>query len=321
MASSDDETGQQGTGSTHFLIVLKRDGSMLRGYFNRRYDDRAYPESLIAADTGTGHLYEVVEVSESSRETRTYTLAQRPPVLSRDVDTGELVVHDPSTLDKPAQKAPITFQPGKWYVMDGMASTRQRAYVSGPFDTRTDAEHDRCQVNIAGDCDTWQCPDDRPVPCLHCGADTEEAPNGVVTASGTTGCAGSLHGHEVAPTSGLPVHGPRRQGSGPLGFAHPSDLHRYGLIAPFLATGGTTHHLYAPLVIIAAFAIAMVVMYRATRHLRPEVVSARQALRSTLRDESVDGSTDDAFVSSCASWVALPGESYPVRVFDVSGVL
>jgi hypothetical protein len=32
--------------------------------------------------------------------------------------------------------------------------------------------------------------------CIHCGALIEHAPNGVITASGTTGCAGSTNGHE-----------------------------------------------------------------------------------------------------------------------------
>jgi hypothetical protein len=40
--------------------------------------------------------------------------------------------------------------PGKFYVADGYRV--DGAYMSGPFDTRAEAEHDRRSMNIADDC-------------------------------------------------------------------------------------------------------------------------------------------------------------------------
>lgn len=56
----------------------------------------------------------------------------------------------------------ITFMPGQWYVMDRFATSAQRAYMSGPFGTAREAEIDRRELNIADDCDVWQCPGEAP---------------------------------------------------------------------------------------------------------------------------------------------------------------
>lgn len=52
----------------------------------------------------------------------------------------------------------ITFEPGKFYVMDTFAHTAQDAYVSGPFGTRAAAEQDRRERNIADDCQVCEAP-------------------------------------------------------------------------------------------------------------------------------------------------------------------
>lgn len=56
----------------------------------------------------------------------------------------------------------VSFIPGRWYVMDRLESTADRAYVAGPFASRELAEIDRTERNIADDCDVWQCPDSPP---------------------------------------------------------------------------------------------------------------------------------------------------------------
>lgn len=56
----------------------------------------------------------------------------------------------------------ITFTPGRWYVMDRLESTADRAYVSGPFASQQEAETDRLERNIGDSCDSWQCPDSPP---------------------------------------------------------------------------------------------------------------------------------------------------------------
>lgn len=58
----------------------------------------------------------------------------------------------------------VSFIPGRWYVMDRLESTADRAYVAGPFTSQQEAEIDRTERNIADDCDSWQCPDDRVSP-------------------------------------------------------------------------------------------------------------------------------------------------------------
>jgi hypothetical protein len=50
----------------------------------------------------------------------------------------------------------MTFEQGRFYVMDRFARTAQDAYVSGPFADRNAAEQERRALNIADDCEVWQ---------------------------------------------------------------------------------------------------------------------------------------------------------------------
>lgn len=304
-------------------------------------------------------------------------------------------------MTEDSSAGPITFQPGRWYVMDRLAPTMQRAYVAGPFDTRTDAELERCQVNIAGDCDTWQAPDDRPRendlhstvtgyaplpqrPSLVATTGPTSTPTHYVVVRRRDGsmisgyfnrrwedrayvehviAADTRTGHlyeavEVSssdliaktytratscPTSGLPVHGPWEVGAHEDTDAiagwqvHESyasavqsaavearAMHRSS--APFLGVGlaplaSLPPHLIGPVSLIVGVALMILVGYRSTRHLRPEVISARMVLRTDLSTSAVDASTDRAFVDACDSYVCRSGESMPVRVVDVAGVV
>lgn len=85
---------------------------------------------------------------------------------------------------------------GKWYVVDRFAKTADP--VSGPFDTREEAEQDRRELNIADDCEVLrakqQQSEDRRhegVECAYCGEVIEEEPDGESTPQGSmhTECA------------------------------------------------------------------------------------------------------------------------------------